>query len=263
MKKIPFDSRISMRVETDPKLLNAPAPDTSITKTGPGQYKRGKYTREQLRFMALDMFKKGMWESEIRDTLKRLIGPDYYKDEFNLTKTVSDICTDARDVITNAYTTKTAEMLWIHSERYQKQINKFKNVDFLKLDPEQKDSIVASTVINQLRAMKAKEKLLGMHKKEMKIKFLTKTETKAYDLSLLTNEEQVELYHLIQKTKKRELLTEFKSMARSVETVEFEEIKEQQKYNPLQFINNIVVEEVPKEEKKLTLEDLKKMFKNG
>lgn len=262
IKKLPFAPRVSTRKQTDPELFDGPKTDLSIPKKGPGQYRRrGEHTKEELIFKALEMFKNGVWESEIKEHLKRLIGPDHYKDEFNLNHAVGVMCATARDIITNAFTTKTTELIWVHSERYQKQINKFKNVDFTKLDPEEKMGVVISTAINQLKAMKAKEKLLGMHSKAMKIKFLTKTEEVGYNLALLNQEEQVELYQLMQKAKKREVLSEYKTSSK-IETIEFEEVeKVVERINPLALIKNIEVEVAQEEPEKLTLEDIKRMFK--
>lgn len=120
------------------------------------------------------------------------------------------VINDAKKFIDDEYTKDREYMVSSHVARYNKDIEKLFNIDVSNVNKWKAKEMKNYAYFNLLETLHQKEKVLGLHTKNIQISINNKYNTKvverkkSFDLSQLTLEEKIEFWQLLQKTKRTE-----------------------------------------------------------
>lgn len=116
----------------------------------------------------------------------------------------------AKQIIKEEYSKDREFSVSLHIERYNKEIQRLFNIDVSDYNKYKAIEVKNYAFFNLLDVLTQKEKILGLHSKLVQIK-INNTNTvkvtekkKSFDLSLLTLEEKIDFYSLIQKVRRTE-----------------------------------------------------------
>ena len=135
-----------------------------------------------------------------------------------------------------------------HINRYNKEIKRLFNIDVSEFNKWKAAEMKTYAYFNLLEVLQQKEKVLGLHSKRLHIKInneinlKTKKETPTLNLSALTLQEKIELYHLLQES---EIDQENMSIIPSTKhKVNKEEIEDAEYVEELPNIDSIKAKEI-------------------
>lgn len=219
----------------DPKMVdpkNRPTKE-EIEKKGQGGMNGNM---ERLVYQTIDRIKSGMSVDACKEILEEEINPNTKKPYHE--RFVQDVTIKANSLIKQDYDIQRAEVISVHTQRYDKEIQDLLNFvapSYIWEDYKREEAKNIA-YMNCLSVLHQKEELLGMHRKAFRL-IINNEETTVIrntkpniDLSRLTLEEKIELNQLMEKSRRTEdeiggviLRSE---QARVIEDVEHEVVEE-------------------------------------
>lgn len=209
---------------------------------------------------ALSMILDGATEQKVLFTLVEIASKDKCTlDDARL------IYRQARKGLAEEYDRDREFVIANHINRYNKEIKKLFNIDITEYNKWKGQEMKTYAYFNLLEVLQQKEKVLGLHSKQLHIRINNEINIKAKEnapklnLKNLTLEEKIELYHLLEESKvDQENMSIIPSTKKKIVTGEIEEaeiIEEGTNFDRIKIKEIGVIKEIDRPNTLLSLED--------